>query len=91
VYCHDPPELGGEDDGGIAPLPHLPPPRGGIIDRDGGGLLSPSAVALLLRGFVCNASTEEGTTIARMDLDVETDARSYVTLILCQMAEKASN
>ncbi len=64
---------------------------GGIIDRDGGGLLSPSAAALLPLGFVRDASTEEGTTIARMDRDVETDARLYVTLILCQMAEEASD
>jgi hypothetical protein len=52
---------------------------GGIIDRDGSGSLSPSAAALLPRGFVRDVSTEEGTTIARMDHDVKTDARSYVT------------
>ncbi len=66
--------------------------RGGeIIDRDGGGLLSPLVAALSLRGFVRNASTEEGTTIARMDRDVKTDVRSYVTSILYQMAEEASD
>jgi hypothetical protein len=64
---------------------------GGIIDCDGGGLLLPSAAALLPHGFVHDASTEEGMTIARMDRDVETDARSYVTSILCQMAEEASD
>jgi hypothetical protein len=53
--------------------------------------LSPSAAALSPRGFVRDASTEEGTTIARMDRDVETVARSYVTSILCQMAEEASD
>jgi hypothetical protein len=58
--------------------------RGGrIIDPDGSGLLSPLAVALLPRGFVRDALTEEGTTIARMDRDVKIDARLYVTLILC--------
>jgi hypothetical protein len=64
---------------------------GGIIDRDGGGSLSPLAAALSPRGFVRDASTEEGTKIVRMDQDVETDARSYVTSILCQMAEEASD
>jgi hypothetical protein len=44
--------------------------RGGIIDCDGSGLLSPLVAALLLRGFVGNALMEEGTTIARMDQDV---------------------
>ncbi len=91
MYHHKPPESGGEENGGIALLPHLPPPRGGIIDRDGGGSLSPSAAALLPHGFVWDASTKEGTTIARMDCDVETDARSYVTSILCQMAEEAND
>jgi hypothetical protein len=47
--------------------------------------------ALLPRGFVRDASTEEGTTIARMDRNVKMDAQLYVTLILCQMAEDASN
>jgi hypothetical protein len=64
---------------------------GGIIDRDGGGSLSPSAAALLPRGFVRDESKEEGTTIARMNRDVEMDARLYVTSILCQMAEEASD
>jgi hypothetical protein len=64
---------------------------GGIIDGDGGGSLLPSAAALSPRGFVRDASTEEGTTIARMDRDVETVARSYVTSILCQMAEEISD
>jgi hypothetical protein len=64
---------------------------GGIIDRDGGSSLSPSAAALSPCGFVHDASTEEGTTIARMDRNVETDVRSYVTSILCQMAEEASD
>ncbi len=43
----------------------------------------------LPRGFVHVALTEDGRTIAQMDCDVETDALSYVTWILCQMAEEA--
>ncbi len=64
---------------------------GGIIDHDGGGLLLLLAVALLPHGFVHDVLTEEGMTIARMDCDVETVARLYVTLILYQMAEEASD
>jgi hypothetical protein len=61
---------------------------GGVVDHDdGGGSSSPWLASP--HEFVHDALMEDGTTIARMDRNIEMDARLYVMWILCQMVEEA--